>query len=142
MTSAVGAPSTNVLLIEPDGLVRGTVSSVCRELKIVRIHEATSLAMGEQWLKSWKADGLILSLVDQDAALALLSRLREGVFDCDVHMPVAVMAPACDAEVIKQLKELEVRRFLLQPFKLRDVVQTVQQLWPIEEKNPRVADTA
>lgn len=128
MNAAICDSSTNILLIEPDGLVRGTVSSVCRELKIVRLYEVASLAMGEQRLRSWKADGLILSLFDQEAALLLLGRIREGEFRCDVNIPVAVVASACDADTLKQLKELEVRRFLLQPFKLRDVVQTVQQL--------------
>lgn len=134
MSAAAGAPSIHVLLIEPDGLVRSTVASVCRELEIVRMHQATSLAMGEQWLRTWEADGLMLSLADPDAALELLSRLRAGDFRCEAGIPVAVMAPACDAAMLKRLKELEVRRFLLQPFKLRDVVQTVEQLWPAEER--------
>ncbi|MDO9135332.1 MAG: hypothetical protein Q8M80_16160 [Hydrogenophaga sp.] len=134
MTAAIGALSVNVLLIEPDGLVRSTVASVCRELQIVRMHQATSLAMGKQWLQTWKADGLMLSLADPDAALDLLSRLRAREFQCEAGIPVAVMATACDAAMLKRLKELEVRRFLLQPFKLRDVIQTVEQLWPAEEK--------
>lgn len=135
MTAALGAASANVLLIEPDGLVRSTVSSVCRQLEIVRIHEATSLTMGEQWLTSWPADGLMLSLVDGEAGLELLGRLRAGKFRCEANIPVAVMAPSCDPQVLGRLKELAVRRFLLQPFKLRDVVQTVTQLWPAEEKS-------
>lgn len=134
MTAAIGTPSIQVLLIEPDGLVRSTVASVCRELELVRMHQATSLAMGEQWLQTWKADGLMLSLADPDAALDLLGRLRSGDFRCEANIPVAVMAPACDADMLKRMKELDVRRFLLQPFKLRDVIQTVEQLWPAEEK--------
>ena len=134
MSAAIGTSSVQVLLIEPDGLVRGTVASVCRELEIVRIHPATSLTMGEQWLQTWQADGLMLSLADPAAALDLLSRLRAGDFRSEARIPVAVMAPACDADMLKRLKELDVRRFLLQPFKLRDVIQTVEQLWPVEEK--------
>lgn len=134
MSAAIGAPAIHVLLIEPDGLVRSTVASVCRELEIVRMHQATSLAMGEQWLRAWPADGLMLSVADPDAALELLGRLRAGDFRCDAGIPVAVMAPACDAAMLKRLKDLEVRRFLLQPFRLRDVIQTVEQLWPAEEK--------
>ena len=134
MSAAIGAPSINVLLIEPDGLVRSTVAAVCRELEIVRIHQATSLVMGEQWLQTWPADGLMLSLADPDAALELLGRLRAGEYRCPAGIPVATMAPACDAAMLQRLKELEVRRFLLQPFKLREVIQTVEQLWPAEEK--------
>lgn len=134
MISAIGASATHVLLIEPDGLVRSTVAAVCRELEIVRMHQATSLTLGEQWLQTWKADGLMLSLADPDAALDLLTRLRGGDFRCATSIPVAVMAPACDAAMLQRLKDLDVRRFLLQPFKLRDVIQTVEQLWPAVEK--------
>ncbi len=134
MTAALGAPSVNVLLIEPDSLIRSTVSSVCRQLEIVRVHEATSLTMGEQWLTAWPADGLLLSLVDGEAGLELLGRLRAGKFRCEANIPVAVMASACDPQMLGRLKELAVRRFLLQPFKLRDVIQTVTQLWPAEER--------
>lgn len=135
MTATLGAPSINVLLIEPDGLVRSTVSSVCRQLEIVRIHEATSLTTGEQWLTSWPADGLLLSLVDEEAGLELLGQLRAGKFRSEANIPVAVMAPSCKPDMLGRLKELAVRRFLLQPFKMRDVIQTVTQLWPIEEKS-------
>lgn len=135
MTATLGAPSVNVLLIEPDGLVRSTVSSVCRQLEIVRIHEATSLTMGGQWLTSWPADGLLLSLADEEAGLELLGHLRAGKFRCEANIPVAVMAPACHPDMLGRLKELAVRRFLLQPFKMRDVIQTVTQLWPAEEKS-------
>lgn len=134
MTAAIGASSINVLLIEPDRLVRSTVAAVCRDLEIVRMHEASSLAMGEQWLRAWPADGLILALSDPDAALDLLSRLRAGEFLSGAGIPVAVMASVCDADMIKRLKGLEVRRFLLQPFKLREVIQTIEQLWPAREK--------
>ncbi len=134
MSAAIGVSSINVLLIEPDGLVRSTVASVCRELQIVRMHQATSLAMGEQWLQTSQADGLMLSLADPDAALDLLSRLRAGDFRSEAGIPVAAMAPSCDAAMLQRLKELDVRRFLLQPFKLRDVIQTVEQLWPVREK--------
>lgn len=134
MSAATSVFSSNVLLIEPDGLVRSTVAAVCRELQIVRMHQATSLVLGEQWLQTWEADGLMLSLAEPGAALDLLGRLRAGEFRCDATIRVAAMAPACNAAMLQRLKELDVRRFLLQPFKMRDVIQTVEQLWPASEK--------
>lgn len=135
MSASAGLPSIHVLLIEHDGLVRSTMASACRELNIVRIHQATTLGQGEQWLRVSPADGLILSLADPQAALQLLARVRAGEFLCQPGIAVAAMAPACDASVLQRLKELDVRRFLLQPFKLRDVIQTVEQLWPAREKS-------
>ncbi|MDR7096920.1 hypothetical protein [Hydrogenophaga laconesensis] len=122
-----------VLLIEPDGLVRGTVASVCRELQLVRLQQATSVAQGEKWMQSNADHGLLLSLTERDAALALLARLRAGGLRCGADIPVAVMVHGADADLVSRLKELDVRRLLLQPFRLRDVVHTLEQLWPAAE---------
>lgn len=119
-----------VLLIEPDGLVRGTVASVCRELQLVRLKQATSIAQGEKWMRTNTDSGLLLSLAERDAALTLLTRLRAGAFRCAPDTPVAAMVHGADEDLVVQLKKLDVRRLLLQPFRLRDVVHTLEQLWP------------
>ena len=129
--NAAGRPQ--VLLIEPDGLVRGTVASVCRELQLVRLQQAISVAQGEKWMQAHADHGLLLSLAERDAALALLTRLRAGELRCEPDIPVAVMVASADAELVVRLKELDVRRLLLQPFRLRDVVHTLEQLWPMPE---------
>lgn len=131
MSSSPRASSRKLMLVEPDGLVRSTVASVCRDLQLARVRQITSVAMGEQWLKSGKPDGLLISLTEGDASLAFLTRLREGGLRCDPALPVAVMAREADAALVARLKELDVRRFLLQPFRLRDVIHTVEQLWPV-----------
>lgn len=127
MSAAAGRP--RVLLIEPDGLVRGTVASVCRELQLVRLQQVISIAQGEKWMLSNVDQGLLLSLAERDAALALLTRLRAGELRCEADIPVVVMVASADAELVVRLKELDVRRLLLQPFRLRDVVHTVERLW-------------
>ena len=129
--TAAGRPQ--VLLIEPDGLVRGTVSSVCRELQLVRLQQAISVAQGENWLQAHAGHGLLLSLAEREAALVLLTRLRAGELRCEPDIPVAVMAASADADLVARLKSLDVRRLLLQPFRLRDVVHTLEQLWPTPE---------
>ena len=129
--SARFPPGTaQVLLIEPDNLQRGTVASVCRDLLLVRLQQATSLALAQQVLQSCPVQGLMLSLAEGDAALDLLERLRERAFACDAAIPVVVMGTACTKEQAVRLKALEVRRLLLQPFRLRDLIHTVEQVWP------------
>lgn len=125
--------AAQVLLIEPDNLVRSTVASICRDLKLVRILQASSLASGEPHLLARPVQGLMLSLAEGDAALDLLGRVRAGAFACEPTIPVMVMASGCTKEQMVRLKALEVRRLLLQPFRLRDVVNTVEQLWPLAE---------
>jgi DNA-binding NarL/FixJ family response regulator len=122
-----------VLLIEPDGLVRGTVASVCRELQLAKVRQEISVAGGEEWLKTGKPQALLLSLGEGEVALDFLTRLRAGTLRCDADLPVVAMARAGDAALVLRLKELDVRRLLLQPFKLRDVIHTMEQLWPVPQ---------
>jgi hypothetical protein len=133
MKPPVGGITRKVLLIEPDGLVRGTVASVCRDMHIARVRQTISVASAEEWLKSGTPHGMLISLAEGESALAFLSRLRNGAYRCDPNMPVAAMARAGDGALVGRLKELDVRRLLLQPFKLRDVIHTLEQLWPVQE---------
>ena len=134
--------TAHVLLIEPENLVRGTVSSVCRDMNLVRILQATTLAQGEQCLVARPVQGLMLSLAEGDAALDLLERLRAGAFACNAVIPVAVMASACTKEQVVRLKALAVQRLLLKPFRIRDVIHTVEQLWPVAEAKVGAAQLA
>lgn len=131
--SATRTSRRKVLLIEPDGLVRGTVAAVCRELQLVVLQQVTTVALGEKWMLSNADQGILLSLAEREASLTLLSRLRAGEFKSEANIPVAVMVHTADAELVAKLKELDVRRLLLQPFRLRDVVHTVEQLWPASD---------
>ncbi|WP_291014474.1 histidine kinase [Hydrogenophaga sp.] len=128
--AAAGAGLRRVLLIEPDNLIRGTVASVCRDLSLVQVIQAVSVAQGEQALQSHSVQGMVLSLSDEVAALSLLTRLRADELGCTMDLAVAVLAHGCTPELAAQLKSLEVRRLLLQPFKLRDVIHTLENLWP------------
>lgn len=130
MSTPGGALARKVLLIEPDGLVRGTVASVCREMQIARVRQAISIASAEQWLKTGAPQALLMSLVEGDAALDFMTRLRAGAFRCDADIPVVAMARVVDTALVARLKALDVRRLLLQPFRLHDVIHTLEQLWP------------
>lgn len=136
MTTPGGPFARKVLLIEPDGLVRGTVASVCRDMQIARVCQTISIASAEQWLKTGVPKALLISLVEGDAALDFLTRLRAGVFRCEADMPVVAMARVVDAALVARLKELDVRRLLLQPFRVHDVIHTMEQLWPVQEALP------
>jgi DNA-binding NarL/FixJ family response regulator len=127
--------AAHVLLIDSNNMVRSTVASVCRDMKLVRLRQATSLALGEQCLLSHRVQGLMLSMAEGDAAIDLLERLRAGAFVCDVEIAVMVMADVCTKDQVLRLKALNVRRLLLQPFRLRDMVYTVEQLWPLADPN-------
>ncbi len=125
---SVRAVAPRLLIVEPDRLVRSTVSGVCRELELARVHQAATVAVGQQMLQSQAFDLWLVSLAECDVALELIERLRRGGFDTRADVPVAVMATSADAQVVQRLKPLGIRRLLLQPFKIRDVVVTVEAL--------------
>lgn len=116
-----------LLLVEPDRMVRSTVASVCRGLDLAQVHQAASLAIGQQMLQAQRMDALLLSLAEGETAVALIERLRET----RPEMPVSVMTASADADTVRRLKALGIRRLLLQPFKIRDVVMTVEALCAI-----------
>lgn len=117
-----------LLLIEPDRIVRSTVAGVCRGLDLAQVHQAASVSVGLQTLQSQAMDALLISMADQDAAMALLEQLRGGAYFGAADMPVAVMAHGADAAMVQRLRAFQIRRLLLQPFKIRDVVMTVETL--------------
>lgn len=126
MSARAAAPQ--ILLIDPDRLVRSTVAAVCRELGLAQVHQAASVAVGEQMLQAMDFDAWLVSLAEAETATDLIARLRSGSGGGDPRLPVAVMAASADRETVERLRALEVRRLLLQPFKIRDVVKTVETL--------------
>ncbi len=117
-----------ILLVEPDGLVRGTVASVCRDLQLADVVQAGSCDLATKLLVDDSLQASIVSLSDCGSGLDLLTRLREGAFTCPTDMPVAMTASGIDAATAGQLKALRIRRLLLKPFKIRDLVATVESL--------------
>ena len=128
MSSGSLSSAPQLLLIEPDRIVRSTVASVCLGLDLARVHQAASVAIGLQMLQAQAMDALLISMADQDAAMALLEQLRGGAYFGAADMPVAVMAHGADAAMVQRLRVFQIRRLLLQPFKIRDVVMTVEGL--------------
>lgn len=130
MTQLLHPPTHSMLVLEPDAVVRSTVAAVVRELELAQVQQAASVPLGTQVLTETAVDALVLSLADTEAALELLTRLRAGEFPSRADIPVVVLAPACDGPLALRLRQLEVLRLLLTPFKIRDVVQTLESLAP------------
>lgn len=135
-----------ILLIEPDNLVRGTLAAVCRDLGLAQVYQATSVAAAIGGLDRRDLQGIVVALDLDGAAMNLLAEIRAGKFACSAHLAVAVMSSVCTVELIKDLKALDVRRILLQPFKLRDAILMLEQLGaplaPEAPSNPSVKSIA
>ena len=125
------APPIELLLVEPLFLVRRTVAAVARDMRLANPREITTLSQARSLLSFHAFDALFVSLEEEeDAALELMSRVRNGDTRCDRGVPMAVTAGACDTALALRLKQLEVRRLLLRPFKVKGVLEAIAALRP------------
>ena len=125
---AAAAPPIDLLLVEPQFLLRRTVAAVARDMRLATPKELTSIEQAAALVATRAFGALFLSLDDEAAALELMSRVRNGDTKCAPHVPIAVMAAACDTPLALRLKHLEVRRLLLRPFKVKGVLDAIAAL--------------
>ena len=116
------------LLLEPFSVLRQTVASVASSLGIARIHQAVTLKSALQQVERMRFDGLVLAIGDERAEIELIRRLRAGQTESMPSIPVAVMTSECDAGMVLVLRELQVSRILLKPFKVKSILETVSQM--------------
>ncbi|KQW45785.1 MULTISPECIES: response regulator [unclassified Roseateles] len=126
--SAPAKPGGRLLLVEPQFVLRRTVSAMAREMGLADVQEATSAAIAERLLSERRFNALLIAIDEEGEALALLRRLRAGDTSHPVDLPVAATASACDVELALRLKELDVCRLLLKPFKVRGMLEVISAL--------------
>ncbi|MFN3302765.1 MAG: response regulator [Roseateles sp.] len=123
-------PPSGRLLLEPQFVLRRTVSTMAREMGLADVQEATSATVAEKLLAEWRFDALLLALDEEGQALELLRRVRAGQPSQAVDLPAVAMAASCDVEMALRLKQLDVCRLLLKPFKVRGVLEAIAALRP------------
>ena len=128
-----------LLLVEPGSLLRGTVASAARHLRLANVQEATSVRAAERLLELHRFEMLMLALDGDGLALQLLSDLRVARFASHGDIPVAVMTDACDGDLIDRLKSMRVRKIVLKPSKARTLLDAIADLGSAMNELPRVS---
>jgi DNA-binding NarL/FixJ family response regulator len=118
----------SLLLLEPFFVLRQTVTSVASDLNIAKIHQALSLEAALQLAKFRRFDGFVLSLGEEQRELELIRALRAGETESLPTIPVAIMTAECDAGTVLVLRDLQVSRILLKPFKVKSILDTISQM--------------
>ena len=124
------APQIELLLVEPQFLLRRTVAAVARDMRLANPRELTTMEQAASLLSFQAFDALFLSLDEEAAALELMGRVRKGDTRCAADVPMAVMAASCGTPLALRLKHLDVRRLLLRPFKVKGVLDAIAALRP------------
>ncbi len=126
--SVAVAPSGRLLLVEPQFVLRRTVSTMAREMGLAEVQEATSTAGAQRLLSGQRFDALLIALDEDGEALKLLDRVRAGEAFQPPDLPVAATVDSCDVELALRLKALDVRRLLIKPFKVRGMLEAIAAL--------------
>ena len=122
------APPITLLLAEPQFLVRRTVAAVARDMRLADPQEVTTIEAAARLVSFQPFEALFLSLDEEAAAIELMNLVRSGDTKCDRLVPIAVTASACDTALAMRLKQLEVRRLVLRPFKVKGVLDAIVAL--------------
>jgi CheY-like chemotaxis protein len=118
-----------ILLVEPSSLSGGIIVATARQLSLSAVHLVSSVRSAQQKLDQEDFSGVIISLEEDKDAVLLIEKLRNTQFSTvNPLVPIAVITSSINASLALQLKVLDVRRVLLKPFKVRDVITTIQML--------------
>jgi len=119
----------NMLLVEPETMLRRTVALTARSLGMANVHEAASTVAARELLRQQRFDGAVIAI---DAGgghdLSLLDQLRQGRTISRASIPVAVLAAQCDAILLASLRERGVNRVILKPFRARTLLDCFSAL--------------
>ncbi|MBA5689190.1 response regulator [Rugamonas apoptosis] len=113
-----------LLLVEPETLLRRTVSLTARTLGLGNVHEAASLAEARRLLRDQAFDGAMIAIDCETCAstpydLGLLDLVRLGHSASAPTIPIAVLADSATAPMLHELRERDVKRVILKPFRAR-----------------------
>ncbi|WP_298211903.1 histidine kinase [Acidovorax sp.] len=117
-----------ILLVEPSSLTASIIVSTARQLNLPMVRQVSSVRTAQQHLAAQGFLGVIISLDENREAVTLLEQVRDARFAVDAQVPVAVTTAQVDASTAVKMKALHVRRVLLKPFKVRDVISTIAML--------------
>ncbi|APW41204.1 hypothetical protein [Rhodoferax saidenbachensis] len=128
MTAPHSEPQRDILVVEQAAMVGSIIVSTARQLNMPNVRLATSIRGAQQLLEQHAFSGLIASLNDEAPALEMIQNLRDGQYRTAANVPLAVTATACGVDLANSLRGFLVRRVLLKPFKVRDVILTIRLL--------------
>jgi DNA-binding response OmpR family regulator len=114
-----------ILLLEPSSLTASIIVSTARQLNLPTVRQVSSVRTAQQHLMAQGFSGVIVSLDEANEVVALLEQVRDARFTVDAQVPVAVTTAQVDASTAVKMKALQVRRVLLKPFKVREVIATI-----------------
>lgn len=118
-----------MLLVEPESMLRRTVALTARSLGVAEVQEAASTALARQMLNQQPYHGALIAIDTGDAFdLSLLDQVRLGRSASNAQIPLAVLAGRCDDTLLAALRERGVKQVVLKPFRARTLLDAFSVL--------------
>ena len=125
-------PDSHILLVEPEPMLRRTVVMTARSLGLSQVHEAASNDAALRMLRSRTFHGAVVAVncigsgADRQYDLGLIDRLRADDKPGQT-MPIAIMAEQATAELLGALRDRNISRVILKPFRAKVVLETIEK---------------
>lgn len=130
--AALLAALPQVLLVEPQFVLRRTVATVARELGMAQVTEAASHEAAGRMLADGRFDALVLDVDAEGRALRVLAQLRAGPAGSPAaspaDLPVLALVDPAGPPAHGPLAALQVTQLLARPFKARALLEAVAAL--------------
>lgn len=133
------AEQTHILLVEPEPMLRRTVVMTARSMGMSQVHEAADNAAALRMLNVRKYQGAVVAVgcvgsgADQRYDLGLVDLLRASVKPGQT-MPIAIMAEQATAELLSELRDRQISRVILKPFRAKVLLETIEKFGTLARK--------
>ena len=133
-------PDSHILLVEPEPMLRRTVVMTARSLGMSQVHEAANNDAALRMLRSRTFNGAVVAVdcigrgADRQYDLGLIDRLRADDMPGKA-MPIAIMAEQATAELLSALRERNISRVILKPFRAKVLLETIEKFGAAPRKS-------
>jgi DNA-binding NtrC family response regulator len=121
----------HMLLVEPETLLRRTVSLTARTLGLGQVHEAASIDAARRMLEQRRFDGAVIAVDCVEHAgqhrydMTLVEQVRQGLTLSAAGIPIAIMADQATPELVQELQDRQICRVILKPFRAKVLLETI-----------------
>jgi CheY-like chemotaxis protein len=135
----VANKNLDMLLVEEQSLLRKTVSLTARSLGLGTVHEASTVEAAERMLRERSFHGAVISLDcglsnGGEYNLALLDKVRNGGSASVPTMPIAVMVDRATSDLMRELRERQVSRVIIRPFRAKILLEAFATFDPAAQR--------
>lgn len=125
------AANMHILLVEPEALLRRTVSMTARSLGMGQVHEAATNDLALRMVRQRRFNGAVIAVecvgsgTRRHYDLSLIDQLRADEAPNGRALPIAILADQATPELLAELRERRISRVILKPFRARVLLETI-----------------